>query len=217
MNDPGRPPPAPSPDPERGTIDSFRRDAELVPAGCPQARRASSRRLAITRELAHPSTVIGVSKVRRWVLGRPSRCSRQRPSPMFVRQEWRALMAAGEMCVAVAAIGSSRGISAQMIRFPRRAWLVGLGIATGLALAAGGSARADDRLSNPNFAATAGFKICENQTYALCAIAGCFVFNEVSYCRCDVKMGKSISLPFQFDGARMSAPSMPRAPPTVTW
>jgi hypothetical protein len=110
-----------------------------------------------------------------------------------------------------------QGKSAQMIRFPRRAWLVGLGIATGLALAAGGSARADDRLSNPNFAATAGFKICENQTYALCAIAGCFVFNEVSYCRCDVKVGKSISLPFQFDGARMSAPSMPRAPPTVTW
>ena len=43
------------------------------------------------------------------------------------------------------------------------------------------------------------FKICNNQTYALCAVASCFVFNEVAYCKCDVKFGDSISLAFDFD------------------
>ena len=41
-----------------------------------------------------------------------------------------------------------------------------------------------------------GFQICENQTYALCAAAKCFVFDGVSYCQCDVEKGDSISLPF---------------------
>jgi hypothetical protein len=41
------------------------------------------------------------------------------------------------------------------------------------------------------------FKICKEQTYALCAVASCFVFNQVAYCKCDVKSGDSISLPFQ--------------------
>jgi hypothetical protein len=41
-----------------------------------------------------------------------------------------------------------------------------------------------------------GFQICENQTYALCASASCFVFDGVSYCKCDVRKGDSISLPF---------------------
>ena len=71
-----------------------------------------------------------------------------------------------------------------------------------MASAAGGSARADDRLGNPNLGAAAGFRICENQTYALCAVASCFVFNEVAYCKCDVKMGNSISLPFKFDDGK---------------
>jgi hypothetical protein len=43
------------------------------------------------------------------------------------------------------------------------------------------------------------FKVCKDQTYALCAVASCFVFNQVAYCKCDVKSGDSISLPFQFD------------------
>ena len=43
------------------------------------------------------------------------------------------------------------------------------------------------------------FKICHDQTYALCAVASCFVFNNVSYCTCDVKKGDSISIPFKFD------------------
>ncbi len=37
--------------------------------------------------------------------------------------------------------------------------------------------------------------ICENQTYALCASAKAFVFQEVSYAKCIVKRGDSISAP----------------------
>jgi hypothetical protein len=40
------------------------------------------------------------------------------------------------------------------------------------------------------------FKICKNQTYALCAAARCNVYDGVAYCECDVKHGDSISLPF---------------------
>ena len=43
------------------------------------------------------------------------------------------------------------------------------------------------------------FKICKDQTYALCATASCFVFNDLAYCTCDVKRGDSISLPFRYD------------------
>jgi hypothetical protein len=42
------------------------------------------------------------------------------------------------------------------------------------------------------------FTICKDQTYALCAVASCFVFNDVAYCTCDVKKGDSISLPFNY-------------------
>ena len=41
------------------------------------------------------------------------------------------------------------------------------------------------------------FKVCKNQTYALCAAARCNVYDGVAYCQCDVKHGDSISLPFQ--------------------
>jgi hypothetical protein len=88
-----------------------------------------------------------------------------------------------------------------MIRVPRRAWLVGLGLAVGIILAAGGSASANPRkpscssVPNPPNA----FKILNNQTYALCAVASCFVFNEVAYCECDVLRGDSISLALEFD------------------
>ncbi len=46
------------------------------------------------------------------------------------------------------------------------------------------------------------FKICTGQTYALCAVASCFVFDGLSYCKCDVKSGDSISLPFNYDRHR---------------
>ncbi len=44
--------------------------------------------------------------------------------------------------------------------------------------------------------AGSSFKICKNQTYALCAAARCNVYDGVAYCQCDVKHGDSISLPF---------------------
>jgi hypothetical protein len=43
------------------------------------------------------------------------------------------------------------------------------------------------------------FKICKNQTYALCATAKCTMYNEVAYCRCDIKKGDSISLPLRLN------------------
>jgi hypothetical protein len=43
------------------------------------------------------------------------------------------------------------------------------------------------------------FTICRDQTYALCATAQCFVFNKVSYCKCDVETGNRISLTEKFD------------------
>lgn len=69
--------------------------------------------------------------------------------------------------------------------FSKRIWL------TGLALAAFAMpARSQD---DPK-----AFKICKNQSYALCALASCFVFDKVSYCKCDMKQGDSISLPFKY-------------------
>jgi hypothetical protein len=47
--------------------------------------------------------------------------------------------------------------------------------------------------------AAPGFKICNDQTYALCAVASCFVFDQVAYCKCNVKSGDSISLPYNFE------------------
>ncbi|MGP8231415.1 MAG: hypothetical protein ACLQL2_01945 [Methylovirgula sp.] len=44
--------------------------------------------------------------------------------------------------------------------------------------------------------AGSSFKICKDQTYALCAAARCNVFDGVAYCQCEVKHGDSISLPF---------------------
>lgn len=90
----------------------------------------------------------------------------------------------------------------RMIQSPRRAWVVGLGLAVGITLAAGGSASADERLSPPSCHSPAGhpnFKILDNQIYALCATTSCFVFNDVAYCKCDVKFGDSISETFKYD------------------
>ena len=44
--------------------------------------------------------------------------------------------------------------------------------------------------------AGASFKVCKDQTYALCAGEKCNVFDGVAYCQCDVKHGDSVSLPF---------------------
>ena len=100
-----------------------------------------------------------------------------------------------------------------MTRPSQHACLVGLGLAIGMALAAGGSARADDdRLSNPNFGTAAGFKICEDQTYALCAVASCFVFNAHHWTRERTQptfrtLGKRACYPKPGHSASQSAPN----------
>jgi hypothetical protein len=48
--------------------------------------------------------------------------------------------------------------------------------------------------------AAAPIEICEDQRYALCASATCFVFNLVAYCKCDVERGDSITESDGFDG-----------------
>lgn len=44
------------------------------------------------------------------------------------------------------------------------------------------------------------FVICQNQQYALCAEASCFVYDGVAYCKCDIKQGNSISLQLSYAG-----------------
>ena len=43
--------------------------------------------------------------------------------------------------------------------------------------------------------ATEAYSICSNQTYALCASASAFVYADVSYAKCIIKRGDSISAP----------------------
>jgi len=45
--------------------------------------------------------------------------------------------------------------------------------------------------------ANSSFKVCKDQTYALCAAARCNVYDGVAYCQCEEKHGDSISLPFR--------------------
>jgi len=42
------------------------------------------------------------------------------------------------------------------------------------------------------------FVVCQDQQYALCAAASCFVYNGVAYCKCDILKGDSISLQLSF-------------------
>ena len=42
------------------------------------------------------------------------------------------------------------------------------------------------------------FVVCQNQKYALCAEASCFVYDGVAYCKCDIKNGDSISLQLSY-------------------
>lgn len=42
------------------------------------------------------------------------------------------------------------------------------------------------------------FVICEDEQYALCAEADCFVYNGVAYCQCDILTGDSISLQLSY-------------------
>jgi hypothetical protein len=42
------------------------------------------------------------------------------------------------------------------------------------------------------------FVVCNNQTYALCAEASCFVYDGVASCKCQIKNGDSISLQLSY-------------------
>jgi hypothetical protein len=44
------------------------------------------------------------------------------------------------------------------------------------------------------------FLILEDQSYALCATASCFSFNQLVYCKCDLLKGDSISESFEYNG-----------------
>lgn len=94
-----------------------------------------------------------------------------------------------------------------MLRVPRRVWLVGLGLGVGIILAAGGWAGADQQNSPvPSCSSPASSSsplvILDNQTYALCPPASCFVYNDVAYCACDVAFGDSISETLAFDNGQ---------------
>ena len=82
-----------------------------------------------------------------------------------------------------------------------------LGLAMGISLAAGGSAVADQQLSpvptcSSPASSSSPLVILDNQTYALCPPASCFVYNDVAYCACDVKFGDSISETLAFDNGK---------------
>jgi hypothetical protein len=81
----------------------------------------------------------------------------------------------------------------------RKLWLAAAGLTLVLLVGAGTTVRAGETRSDPHSTSPRLFKICKDQTYALCAAAYCTVFNGVSYCKCDVMSGDSISLPFNFD------------------
>src|SRR5688500_1513331 len=82
----------------------------------------------------------------------------------------------------------------------RRGWWLSSVVLFVLTCLVGGSAlaRADDAAPMTRGRTGGVFKICHNQTYALCAVSSCLVFNGVAYCTCDVKRGDSISLPFRY-------------------
>ncbi len=50
-------------------------------------------------------------------------------------------------------------------------------------------------LAQAQTTSSSAYAICENQTYALCAMASAFVYANVSYAKCVIKTGNSISLP----------------------
>lgn len=74
-----------------------------------------------------------------------------------------------------------------------------MSFALALALASPGVVRAADPAADFVAAAPQLFKICTAETYALCAVSSCFVFDGLAYCRCGVTSGDSISLPFNYD------------------
>jgi hypothetical protein len=67
--------------------------------------------------------------------------------------------------------------------------LIGGGFA--LIVAANGPAYAEKAAANSS---SPKLIVCSGQTYALCAVASCFVMDGLAYCECDVMSGNSISV-----------------------
>jgi hypothetical protein len=101
---------------------------------------------------------------------------------------------------------ASQPRKAPLLAAVERLALVPAMLVAGLGLMAGSVALgAEGGEADPLAASLARDKpmICENQTYALCAGASCFVFNDVAYCTCKVKKGRSISASFKYDGGNI--------------
>jgi hypothetical protein len=71
--------------------------------------------------------------------------------------------------------------------------------ASGCGNSESGSAAAATPVATASPSPSSAFTICSGQTYALCAVASCFVLDGVAYCKCEVKSGDSISLSDAFD------------------
>jgi hypothetical protein len=72
-------------------------------------------------------------------------------------------------------------------------WLLAGGLL--LIIAAGGLASAQQAAGGST---SSKFVICSGQTYALCAVASCFVMDGVAYCQCEVQSGDSISRSYSY-------------------
>src|SRR5271156_6287672 len=70
-----------------------------------------------------------------------------------------------------------------------------IGAAFALIIAPGSQAYAENAAISSS---SSKFVVCSNQTYALCAVASCFVMDGLAYCACDVESGDSISLADSF-------------------
>ncbi len=77
----------------------------------------------------------------------------------------------------------------------RRAVLVVCSFVTMACGINGAKAGVWDQLVRPKSGGSQPYVICKNQTYALCATALSFVYQEVAYAKCQIKRGDSISAP----------------------
>ena len=64
--------------------------------------------------------------------------------------------------------------------------IIGLLIVTAFAMVVAASGRASAENATAADSSSSAFVICSNQTYALCAVASCFVLDGLAYCSCEV-------------------------------
>lgn len=93
----------------------------------------------------------------------------------------------------------AKKIARAIIRLPAAALLLTLAVA---------AAHAEDPPifpDKPDLSAISPTIICKDQTYALCATASCFLYNNVAYCKCNIRRGSSISARFAYPAAAAAA------------